>query len=445
MPTLKEAQEKVRELSTKALEVVESKTMTGTEMKESLDKLEPDIHKWETEVKNLEYVESQREKFLRASAKGDADPDKQTGDQDGRPNPGTQRPRRKTVGEQFTDSANYKTLMKGWNGKGNSWSSGAVEIQTKSPSDTSTVWEGMPSTTPAGSAGALVATPTVLPGYVDVRFPQLVVADLIPQGESSTPLIRFLQEDASTINIGATEIAEAGTYPEATLKFTKVDAAMTKIAVALPVSDETLEDVGQIQSYLNGRLQLFLRQREQYQLLSGNGTTPNMSGLITQATAATVPLAGGGAFPASDNQMDAIYRQITNIRMTAFMEPDGIVMDPLSWQDITLAKTALGQYYANGPFMSQGERPTLWGITSIQTTAMNGEAASGLPNGTSTGQALVGSFAQCAQIFRRGGLTVEATNSHGTLFLQGTVMLRAEQREVLVVYRPGAFGMVTGL
>jgi HK97 family phage major capsid protein len=143
--------------------------------------------------------------------------------------------------------------------------------------------------------------------------------------------------------------------------------------------------------------------------------------------------------------MDAIYRQITNIRITAFMEPDGIALDPLSWQDITLAKTALGQYYANGPFMSQGDVPRLWGLPTVQTTAMNGEASNGLPNGTSAGQALVGSFQQCAQIFRMGGLTVEATNSHGTLFLQGTVMLRAEQREVLLVYRPAAFGLVTGL
>jgi HK97 family phage major capsid protein len=444
MPTLLEAQEKVRELATKAWEVTESKTMTGTEMKESLDKIEPDIHKWEAEVKNLQYVADQREKFLRQKAQGDPDKDKQNGDQDGRPIPGPAG-RRKSLGEQFTESEQYKALKKNWDGRGNQWSTGAVEVHRKSPSDTSTVWEGMPSITPAGSAGALVATPTVLPGIVDVRFPQLVVADLIPQGEASTPLIRFLQEDASTINIAAAETAEAGTYPEATIKFTKADAAMTKIAVALPLTDETLEDVNQIQSYINGRLQLFIRQREQYQLLNANGTSPNLSGLITQATATTVPMAGGNGFAASDNQMDAIYRQITNIRMTAFMEPDGIVMDPGSWEDITLAKTALGQYYANGPFMSQGATPTLWGLPSVQTTAMNGEASNGLPNGTSAGQALVGSFQQCAQIFRRGGLTVEATNSHGTLFLQGTVMLRAEQREVLIVYRPGAFGLVTGL
>ncbi|MGH6654812.1 MAG: phage major capsid protein [Actinocrinis sp.] len=443
MPTLLEAQEKVRELSTKALEVTQSKTMTGTEMKEALDKIEPDIHTWEAEVKNLKYVADQREKFLRTTAQGEQQ-GKATGDEEARPNEGgAQRQRRKSMGEQFTDSAQYKALMKNWNGRGQQWSTGAVE--TKAPSDASTVWEGMPSTTPAGSAGALVATPTVLPGYVDVRFPQLVVADLIPQGEASTPLIRFLQEDPSTINIGAAEVAEAGTYPEATIKFTKADAAMTKIGVALPLTDETLEDVNQIQSYINGRLQLFVRQREQYQLLNANGTSPNMSGLITQATATTVPVAGGNGFPLSDNQMDAIYRQITNIRMTAFMEPDGVVMDPVSWQDITLAKTALGQYYANGPFMSQGAYPTLWGLPTVQTTAMNGQASNGLPNSASAQQALVGCFQQCAQIFRRGGLTVEASNSHGTLFLQGTVMLRGEQREVLIVYRPAAFGLVTGL
>lgn len=442
MPTaLEEAKEKVRDLSTKALAVVESTTMTGAEQKDALDKLEPDIVKWEKEVENLGYVSSQREKYLRAAGKNE-----QAAEQGGNVKvDAAGRVHMKSIGQQFVESQQYQALKKNWDSKGGQWTSGAVEIQTKSPGDANTIWEGMPSTSPAGTAGALVATPTVLPGIVDVRFPGLVVADLIPQGTTSTPLIRFLQENPSTIAIGAAETAEAGTYPEATLQFTKTDVALTKIPVFLPVTDEMLEDVDQIQSYLNSRLQLFIRQREQYQLLNGNGTTPNLNGLITQATATTVPLAGGNGFAVSDNQMDAIYRQITNIRVTSFLEPDGIVTDPGVWQDITLAKTALGQYYANGPFMSQGATPTLWGLPVCNTTAMQGEAASGLPNTGSSGQALVGCFQQASQIFRKGGLTVEATNSHASLFTAGTTVIRAEERLVLVVYRPGAFGLATGL
>jgi HK97 family phage major capsid protein len=420
--------------------VVQATDMAPSEQATKIKALEVDIHKWEGEVKDLDYVEKKRLELLGKHGGGQG---KAAGDQDANPTPGPAFTP-KSIGEQFVNSEQYKRLRESWDNKGHKWSSGVVEIQTKAPSDASTIWEGMPSTTPAGTAGALVATPTVLPGIVDVRFPGLVVNDLIPQGEATSPLIRYLREDLSSIVIGAAETAEAGAYPEATIEFTKADSALTKIPVFLPVTDETLEDVAQIQSYLNSRLQLFIRQREQYQQLLGNGTSPNLWGLCTQATANTVAVAGNGNFPVSDNAMDAIYRQITNIRITAFMEPDGIVMDPISWQNITLAKTAMGQYYANGPFMSQGAVPTLWSLPTVATTAMNGQQSSGLPSTTPAGQSLVGCFKEACQMFRKGGLTVEATNSHEDYFTKGMTVIRAEQRCVLIVYRPAAFGLVTG-
>jgi len=446
MPSLKEAQDKVRTLSLQALQVAEATDLTPAEQATKIKAMEADIVTWQREVENAQYVEDSAKKLRKALNTGpnpDGDPNKATGDQDGNPNPGPVR-RAKSIGEQFVQSAQYKNLIGKWDTKGAQWSSGAIDIHTKAPSDTNTIWEGMPSTTPAGTAGALVATPTVLPGIVDVRFPALVVEDLIPAGETTTPLIRYLKEDPTTIAIGAAETAEAGAYPEGTLTFVKVDSALTKIPVFMPITDEALEDVAQIQSYLNSRLQMFIRQRMQYQLLLGNGTTPNLNGLVTQAAATTVALAGGSGFPASDNQMDAIYRQITNIRITAFLEPDGIVMDPGTWQDITLAKTALGQYYANGPFMDQ-QRPALWGKNVVNTPAMNGQQTSGLPVTTSAGQALVGCFQEASQLFSKGGLTVEATNSHQDFFTKGMTVIRAERRCVLIVYRPTAFGMVTGL
>jgi HK97 family phage major capsid protein len=61
------------------------------------------------------------------------------------------------------------------------------------------------------------------------------------------------------------------------------------------------------------------------------------------------------------------------------------------------------------------------------------------------GTALVGSFGQAAHIWRRGGVSVEATNSHSDLFVKDITMLRAEERLGLGVYRPAAFTAVSGL
>jgi hypothetical protein len=48
-------------------------------------------------------------------------------------------------------------------------------------------------------------------------------------------------------------------------------------------------------------------------------------------------------------------------------------------------------------------------------------------------------------LWRRSGITVEATNSHASYFANNLVALRAESRLALAVYRAGAFTKVTGL
>ena len=61
------------------------------------------------------------------------------------------------------------------------------------------------------------------------------------------------------------------------------------------------------------------------------------------------------------------------------------------------------------------------------------------------GTALVGCFKTAAMLFRRGGLRVEVSNSYSDFFIKNLVAIRAEERLALAVYRPSAFGSVTGL
>jgi len=97
-----------------------------------------------------------------------------------------------------------------------------------------------------------------------------------------------------------------------------------------------------------------------------------------------------------------------------------------------LAKNAQGNYYANGPFVTS-QPETLWGKRVVVTPAIG------------DGQALVGAFTSAAQLFNRGGIVVEASNSHADFFQRNKTAIRAERRMALAVYRPGAFGRVAGL
>lgn len=413
MPSLMEAKETVKKLSLDALKVVQATDMTPSEQKSQIDKIEEDLKVAQKDVADLEHIEEKRKQFLGITTEELGSRAQEEG-----------RQKLKSIGVQFVESDGYKNLVKAGL-KGGNWTSGQIEIKT-------TLSEGTVAS--PGPGFAPVAIPTLLPGVVDIRFQPLVVADLFPQGTTETPLIRYLVETTATNAAAAT--LEGGAYPESALAFDKVDEPLKKLTTFLPITDEMLEDWKQAQSYIDARLRLFIGLTEQAELLTGSGTDPHLKGLLNRAgLAVTIPQAGQTGpplIPASDNAMDAIYRQITQIRITSFMEPDSIVIDPVGWEDILLSKNLQGNYYANGPF-ADATNPMLWGKKAVPTPAMPATTA------------LVGAFAQAAQIFRKGGITVEASNSHQDYFAKGLVAIRAEQRAALAVYRPGAFGEVTGL
>ena len=197
-----------------------------------------------------------------------------------------------------------------------------------------------------------------------------------------------------------------------------------KIAVSAKVTDEMFADFPTIQSYINARLPQMVQLREDGQLLTGNGTAPNLrgilniSGILTQAKGA-------------DPVPDAVYKAMIQIMATGFFVPDGVVMHPLDWQDVRLLRTADGLYIWGSPAENGPER--IWGLPVVVTTVLT----------QNTG--LVGAFQLGAQIFYRQGITVESTNSNEDDFKKNLIALRAEQREALVVYRPKAFCTVTGI
>lgn len=431
MPSILEAKDKVRSLSRKALEIVEDPAMSTNDKKAALDPLEADIKSWSDEVTTLTRFEESKKAF-RAQA-GDTGASVAEVEVQGQKQEQAAAPvQAKSYGQQFVDAMGFKNLGS-VSAKGGAWSTGDIELKT-------TLTEGTLAS--AGGGYPFVQTPTVLPGITQTLFQPLTIEALFPAGVTESPLLRYLVETAVT-NAAAT-VAEGALKPESALTFSKVDEVLKKIATFLPVSDEMLEDYAQIQSYIDARLQLFVRLQKEVQLLRGDGTGTNLVGILNRVGVAPPVVKGNaappvgsatGAYlsPTTDNDMDAIYRQITQVRVTSFLEPEAIVIDPAGWMNIQLSKNAQGSYYATGPFMAMGSNPSIWGKPVVPTTAM--------PVGT----ALVGAFSEASQVFNKGGLVVEASNSHADFFQRNLTAIRAETRCLLAVYRPGAFGVITGL
>jgi len=328
---------------------------------------------------------------------------------------------RRSIGQQFTQDAGIVDFIRhGGHRRNGAWASPPVECF--GPLHATTVTED-----PASGGKLLV--PQYLPGIQSLLFKRLVVADLMASGQALSNSIVYMVE--TTFTNAAAAVAEGAAKPESALVFDQKTDPVSKIAHWLPVTEELLEDVAAIQSYIDARLTLGVQLAEEDQLLNGNGTPPNLTGLMNRANLATAVARNAGATPPETN-VDAILRQITAIATSAFVYPDGVVINPTNWFTIATSKDTTGQYFGGGPF-SPLPVASIWGSPVAVTPSIV------------AGTALVGAFGTMSQVFRKGGIRVEASNSHQDFFIKNLVAIRAEERLALAVYRPGAFGKVTGL
>ena len=308
----------------------------------------------------------------------------------------------KTFGEMFVASAAYKGFAGG-----------------RSPVASLDVDLKVLMTTAAGWAPENIR----MPGYVPSAQRIPTVTDIIPQRPTNQAAIVFMQETTFTNN--AAERAEgANNAGEAALALTPQTSTVRQIPVWIPVTQEQMDDVAYVQSYVNDRLGLMIRQRLSQQLLVGNGAPPNLAGLIGMAGVQTEAL---GANPVPD----AIYRAMTLVRVTGRAEPNAVVMHPNDWRDIRLLRTVDGVYIWGSPAEAGPER--IWGLPVIQDSACTENTA------------VVGDYANFCELAMRQGIEVEVTNSHAALFIQYTLAVRAALRAAFVVYRPSAFCQVTGI
>lgn len=249
------------------------------------------------------------------------------------------------------------------------------------------------------------------------------VADIIPQTTTSQAAIKYMEE--TTFTNAAVETAEGTTYQESALALTEKLSAVQKIATFIPVTDEQLEDEAQASGYLNNRLPFFLRQRLDTQIINGNGTAPNLRGLLNVVGIQTQ---AKGADPSPD----AVYKAMVKVQTGSGQAmPNAALFAPLDWQNIRLLRTADGIYIWGNP--SEAGPASIWGLQSIVVQALT------------AGTGIVGDFANFSELAVRRGVEVQVSNSHGTFFAEGKQALRADIRVALTFYRPAAFCTVTGL
>lgn len=382
---------------------VKSLTGDSADKVKAIREMNAELNDLGEEVKGLREVEAAAEAARKGLPGGSEGGDgARDGDPDDRHKGGPVPAQRKSFGRLFVESKAF-TEKKGSQGG----PSASIDYDVKALM-----------TTAAGFAPEVTRTGRI------VEFAQrpIQVTDLLPMTTTGQTAVKYMEETTSTS--GAAEIAEAGTYAESTFVFTEQTSNVRKIGTILPVTDEQLEDEAYVEGFVDNRLGFFLAQRLDGQILVGNGTSPNLRGLLNVVGIQTQ---AKGADPGPD----AAYKAMVKVRVTGRATPSAFIYHPTNWQDIRLLKTADGIYIWGSPSEAVADR--IWGLPVAQSDAIT------------LGTAVTGDFPGFSELSVRRGVEVKISDSHSTYFAEGKQAIRADMRAAVVFYRPAAFCTVTGL
>lgn len=278
-------------------------------------------------------------------------------------------------------------------------------------------------TTAAGYAPANPRTDVLVP--FAQRTPRL--ADLIPVRQTNLRTINYMEETTALAGTNAqVSITEGNLKFENAMAFTARSAGVETVGTWLPVTTQQLDDVEGIQGIIENRMDLFLRLKEEDLLLNGTGTPPQLIGFQGAAASSVLSQARG-----TDTNIDAVFKAIQQIRVTGLAEPDAVVMHPDNFTPIALYKATTGEYGFDVTVDNAGI-VRLWGKVLIQSPV------------ATAGTALVGSFREFSEIWRKMGMTV-MVGLNSDDFTKNKRTILGEFRECLTIYRQTAFCQVTGL
>jgi HK97 family phage major capsid protein len=253
----------------------------------------------------------------------------------------------------------------------------------------------------------------------------MTIRNLLSVGRTSSNAIDYAQQTVRT-NLAA-PVAETAQKPESTYSWDQVTVPVRTIAHFVHVSRQAMEDAAQLQTEIDTELRYGLQFAEELQLLAGDGTGQNLTGLITAATAYSAPITIG-----TPTIIDILRLAILQASLAEY-PADGIVMHPSDWARVELQKDSQSKYVIGDPL--QPLVPHLWGRPVVDTQAI------------SLDKFLVGAFKMAATIYDRMDPEVIASSEDRDNFIKNMITVRAEERLALAIKRPagliyGDFGLV---
>lgn len=296
----------------------------------------------------------------------------------------------KTAAQEFVESAKFKDLVAG------NTQRARMELKNTVTSGSTTVF------------------PDQKPGIIPGNFAPLTIREVLNSITVSTNMVNALREASWTND--AAEVSQGAAKPESDVTFEQYNVPITTVAHWIKISNQLLADAPAVVAYIETRLRDGLAQRIDAQLLNGNGTTPNLSGLTDSGnfTAYTAT--------SDDLLVDAINRAKYALWATGNM-PDTVIVNPADWgaMERTREGAGTGNYLYGMPGVAAGMNP--FGVRIV------------LSNNMTAGKFLIGALRTSAVLYNRQGATLEMGYVNAD-FTNNLITIRAEERLGLGVERP---------
>lgn len=216
--------------------------------------------------------------------------------------------------------------------------------------------------------------------------------------------------------------AETKLKPTGRFVFDDVAVGVRTLATWTPVTRQLLADVARLRSHIDSRLVEALRFQEDVQVLYGDGSATQLTGIMTHARTQSYAWSSGIA---GDTKLDA-YRRAITLAQLAHYQVDGGLANPQDWEEIETVKGSDGHYlWMTAP--GGAAQPRVWSVPIMVTTAIT------------SGDGLVGAFRLGAELFDREEVTVRISEHHSDFFVRNKIAILAELREALAIYRPESF------
>lgn len=272
-------------------------------------------------------------------------------------------------------------------------------------------------TSAGGSAGSLIV-PDRQAEIVGLTRNTLRVRDLLTPGRTEGNAIEYAYQVSRTNNAAGT--AETTLKPESDYTWATDTAPVRTIAHWTPISRQAMDDIPQMESLIDGELRYGLDDKEDAELLMGDGTGQHLEGLFTAATPYAQP---AGISITSPTIIDQLRLAILQVELADYA-PDAQVLHPTAWAGIELQKDDHGRYLFANPQGIAG--PVLWGRPVVSTKRIG------------AGNFLTGNFKLAGQIFDRMDTEIRISDQDRDNFVKNMLTVRAEKRLALVIRRAQA-------